>query len=212
MAELEASNGNVFDMSRLMIFNNKERDKSIVFGSYNGTPEITLSDGFKKGVAPKKVKLTMAQLNLLAKTLARLINNPGPNLIAPVKFTKMERQPDNTWSKPIIHFVVQFSTNDKSIISLSVKHIDRDGTQVECISPLYTNGVESDLMTDPAASSLNAAEGLLNFIRNVWCQSSFFTRNNLFNPRKMGQKNTNRDKDLDFSSSTTTGASEDIVF
>ena len=207
MANTEASTGNVFNMSNLISFSNKERDKTISFGCYNGGAEITLGDGFKKGVAPKKVKLNYAHLNLIEKTIIRLMENPGPNQKAPIKFTKMERNSDGTWSKPTVYFILQFSTDDKSVFHIAAQFIDKDDSRVECIAPIRTTGVESDLIMDQSASSMNALEGLLKFIQRAWQLDTSFTRNNLFIPTQ--NKKSNSNSDLDFSS----GPSEtDSVF
>lgn len=196
MSAAEASTGNVFNMSGLQRFPNKERDKEITFGCYNGTPEITLVDGYKKGVAPKKVKLNYAQLYLLERTLEKLINNPGPNLNAPLKFTKMERDADGKWSKPRVYCIVQFSTDDKSVIHIGVKWMDDESNPVSCMSPIRTTGVESDLIMDQASSSLNAANGLLKWIKHSWQESANFTRNNLYIPNKNNNKSSSGGGDL----------------
>lgn len=198
MANTEASTGNIFNMGNLISFYNKERDKFISFGAYNGGCEITLSDGFKKGVAPKKVKLNYAHLNLLEKTIIRLMENPGPNQKAPIKFTRMERNSDGSWGKPVVYFILQFSTDDKSVFHIAAQHVDKDDSRIECISPIRTTGVESDLIMDQAASSMNALEGLLKFIQRVWQLDTSFTRNNLFIPNQ-NKKSNNSNNDLDFS-------------
>lgn len=200
MAATEASTGNVFNNSNLISFPNKERDKTIVFGCYNGSPEITLNDGFKKGVAPKKVKLNYAQLHLVEKTLEKLLNNPGPNLTAPLKFTKMERNSDGSWSKPRVYFILQFSTDDKSVISVGAKFIEDESNSISCVSAIRTTGVESDLIMDPASSSLNAAQGLLNWMRGAWYNAALFTRNNLYIPPNRNKSSSN--DNLSFSTAT----------
>lgn len=189
MASTEATNGNVFSMGDMLTFYNKERDKSVRLGCYNGAPEITLNDGYKKGVAPKKVKLNYAQLNLVIKTLERLVKNPGPNISAPLKFTKGERDSDGKYGKFHVYFILQFSTDDKSVFHIAAKHIGDDEAQVSCMAAIRTTGVESELIPDQAAASLNAAEGLLRWMRCVWMNAASFTRNNMFIPNRNKGKN-----------------------
>jgi len=203
---------NIFDMGRQVQFFNKERNKNISFGAYNGGMEITISEGFKKGVAPKKVKIDNGKKMLIQRTVEKLIKSPGPNQQVPIRFNIIKRNADGSFDKPRVFFVLQFSTDDKSVFSIAAKYIEEDGSSVDCIAPIRMSGVESDLILDPAGTSLMALEGLHDFIANQWAQSTMFTRNNLFKPNNnnSGKGRNASSSDLDFS--VTTQPSDAISF
>lgn len=201
----------LFQMNNLMEFRCRDdREKRIVFGAWNGSPEITLSAGFKKGQAPDKVKITPYAARIIEKTLARMTASPGPNQTAPIRFTRRPRNPDGSFAKEsTVYFVLQFSTDDKSIFTVAAKAVRPDGSSVEMIADIRGFGVESDITADPAACSLLATEALLDFIRRHWLTAAFFTRNNLFSGRGGNRPTSSTPQsssDLSFGGSDTIAA------
>lgn len=202
---------NIFDMGRVKQFFSKDRTKSIAFGAYNGSMEITISEGFKKGVAPKKVKIDDGKKMVIQRTIEKLIKSPGPNQQVPIRFTTIKRNADGSFDKPKVTFVLQFSTDDKSTFSIAAKAIEDDGSSIDCIAPIKTSGIESDLVLDATGQSMMAMEGLLDFIKIQWPQMALMTRNNLYKPNANNNKSKSASSsDLDFSVSTP--ASESITF
>lgn len=214
------NNFNIFSVNNLMEYRCRDdREKRIVFGAWNGSPEITMSSGFKKGQAPDKVRITPYAARIIEKTLARMTASPGPNQTAPIRFTRRPKNPDGSFAKEsAVYFVLQFSTDDKSIFTIATKAVRSDGSSVEMVADIRGFGVESDITSDPAACSLLAAEALLDFIRRNWTTAAFFTRNNLYSGRN-GNRPTSgtpqSSNDLSFGGSDTIAAApttDSIVF
>ncbi len=182
-----------FDMNSIHRIFNKERDKQLTFGAFNGQPQLSFGSAqFEKGVRPRNIVVSPALLDLMIDKLRKLLNSPAPDKKYPIII-------NGRWNpearKRELSAVITIGMDDTGLAFIGIKHINDSGENfVGKYELLGDRNIESEDYDSEKSRSLANIRQLLHLMENVWTTASLFTRNHMMRPsfnRGGGKGNNN---------------------
>jgi len=175
---MEDTDHTKFNMNSLQRLTNKERDKQLTLGVYNGVPQISLNTlPFEKGTRPKSIQVNDILRNIIIEKMQKILDAPGPDKKFPI-IINGRWNPDTR--KKELSTVLTIGMDDTGICFIGVKHIDDQGNNF--IAKFELTGdrnIESADYDDDKSRSLSTMRMLKHFLEHAWPIGAFFTRNHL---------------------------------
>lgn len=194
-----------FNMSTLMAFKNKEKDKTLTIGAYNGQIQFTLGNGtYQPGVRPRTVYCNLHMAGVLKDNIRNILDHPEPGK----KFTLIYNGIWNNEAKRReLSFTCTIGITDAATCYIGIKHID--STDKSTWSGLF------ELVGDPYLEVAGSYDDLktrsfatLKLIYDL-LTSCYFQTSALFTRNYLPQRSTNNKSS---SSSAPSSPSEVIEY
>ena len=200
-----------FDMNAYHRIFNKERDKQLTFGAYNGQNQLSFGSAqFEKGVRPRNIQVTDTLRVVIIDNIRKILEAPAPDKKYPIIINGRWNQETR---KRELSAVITIGMDETGICFIGVKHVNDNGENfVAKFELLGDRNIESDGYNDEKSRSLSTLRMLLNMISEHWPTTAMLTRNHMVKPTfnrdgKGGNKNYSRP-----SSVASSGSSDDDLF
>lgn len=119
---LDNSDHTKFNMGTLISFRNKERDKTLSIGAYNGQIQFVLGDGkYQPGVKPRSVYCNIHMAGVLKDNIRNILDHPEPGK----KFTLIY---NGIWNAEVkrreLSFTCTIGITDAATCYIGIKHVN----------------------------------------------------------------------------------------
>lgn len=172
-----------FNVSSLISFKNKERDKNLSIGAYNGNVQFTFGNAtFERGNRPRSVVLNPAMLGCVVDMLDELIASPEPGKKKTLIFKGL-------WNPEIrkkeLSLVMTIGMDDNALCYIGLKHTNNEKEVFSARFELEgdRNIEVTGSYDDDKSRSFSTMKMLrMYFVNGVLSNASTMTRNHLKKP------------------------------
>lgn len=190
-------NQNIFNVNNLLAFKDKEREKVLNIGAYNGQITLNVANAkFERGNSDfRSIAIPPMAGYLILQMLKDMVDHPEPEKKKTLVFNGLY---DREAKKYVLSLAITIGMDDTGMFYIGVKHVNsKHETFSRRFEIIGDKRIDvAGLYDDDKSRSLVALQMLHHYFdRMYFQQAALFTRNNL---RKSNQ---NSKKDSDSSSS-----------
>lgn len=192
MAEDQQQDHSKFNVNNLLSFRNKEKDKVLNFGAYNGNVQMSFGPAtFERGSRPRSATLTPALVYLVSEMMDDIIKKPEPGKKRSLVFHGIWNQEAR---KKELSLLVTIGMDDNAMCYIGIKHINQEK---ETFTGKYDltgdmNAEVSGMYDDDKSRSMMTLKMLHHYLSgSVLTTGALLTRNHLRTPSFQQRGNNN---------------------